>query len=242
MLLTIVLFAYGYFSGPVGSALAHSTVALAQDINKVTASGANLTVAATDMIISVSRASISIAEEFWKGVDLHDTVASVQGSQWIMHRAYAENLAFFDTELGKQLVNIPREQQKSLLVAARGVSIALPVAKYVEASVCFNSSFREFSFQATFLPNGYIGMQYVYINVSFRAQWANPTWSLLELDPATEIESIKLRLSAALREWPETYWHEKPFQDNTHSVLTVHPSLWLHVQYVWNKYVTLGRD
>ena len=229
---TIVLFAWGYFSGPIGRSLAESAVALSRDFTTVSASGANLTVALSNVVISATRASVTLAEEFWHGVDLYDTKASVKGSRWIMHRAVAYSDTFFSSELGKLVAHIPIEHQRALLIAARGVSAAIPYTQFVEAAVCFNESYREFAFQVALLPNGYVGMQFLYTNVSFNLQWANPTWSLLDMDPSTELEGVKARLGAALRFWPEAQWQQRAFTGHELDyLLTIEPSWWLNVQF-----------
>ena len=151
-----------------------------------------------------------------------------------MHRAVATSNDVFTSDLGKLVAQVPEAQQRTILIAARGLSRALPFAQFVEASVCFNSSYREFSYQVALLPQGYIGVQFLYINASFQLQWANPAWALLEMDPATELEGVKNRIAAALRQWPEALWTEKAFLGHeTSHLLTLEPSPWLQMRYLF---------
>ena len=231
-LVLLALFAGGFFSGSIGASLAESAASLTRDVTRITSSGANLTIALSDLAISVSRSSTEVVGEFWSGVDLNDVKANITGSKWIMHKALAENGKFFQSEMGAWLGPKDLLHQQQILLACRGVAKALPEVRKNEIYINFNNTYSEFALHVTMLPNGYVGVNYLLVQVSFSPEWANPMWSMFHWSPSSELEKVKARLHNAIRDVPSTSWVElNQTPQALNELVKIQPSWVLEAQY-----------
>ena len=151
---------------------------------------------------------------------------SMHGARWLIHRN-AVSKDFFDSAIGKQLAPLEPEGVQRLLLAMEAISPALPELRASLANFNSTSSFQEFSYHAMMLPHGYIGVQLVCVNMSFRLLWSNPAWEALGFDASAELGAIPSRLKEAISHVPQMAWTQEGFDVKKSGSLTKIHGGWL---------------
>ena len=180
-------------SGPIGSSIAQSFASLTRDISTLTSGSINLTVAASDMAVSVARSSLGVLHESWRGIDVEQAHVTMHGARWLIHQN-AVSHDFFNSAIGKQFAPLGQEGVHRLLLAMQAVNPFLPELRACIAKLNSSESLQEFSYPVILVPQHYIGVQLVCVNMSFRLMWANPTWQAFGFDATAELPAIQHRL------------------------------------------------
>ena len=168
---------------------------------------------------------MNLLSEFWSGVDVVQASVNITGARWVMHRAIVKH-GFFDQEIGCLLAKLPQPYLSELQIACSAVGPRLPEVRKSVIGLLYNSSYVEVAFQVTALPGWYIGVQFLFLNMSFMPKWANPTWEALDFDPTAETEALKHRLQESVRTTPFARWHEMPFSPaELKHLVTVQPTI-----------------
>jgi len=152
----------------------------------VASAGANMTVAVSHLAVGAISISVSAAEDFWHGVDLHAAVANrtvtkAAGStpqairHWVAEGAGGALYGDF---------------RRAIFQFAEGFNGSVPVQ--AGTGQLFRAEGHYFAWQAEMrlLPSGYIGFAVSVVSVSFQPRWSNPLWELAELSPSSEADRI----------------------------------------------------
>ena len=203
--LIALLAAGGYLSGPLTTTLVNSVASLTSDLSRITSTGVNATLAFSEVALAVSRASIGMFGEAWAGIDVLQARATIEGAKWVMHRSL-DPYQFLNSSFGRELVPVTDRQREVMARAVLKVGPELPSLARTSATFISNTSYEEFSFKLLHLHHDFLAVQTVVINVSFRLQWANPCWELLQFDPSAEISSIKQRIHDSIADVITSEW------------------------------------
>jgi hypothetical protein len=168
------------------SSIGGATAEVVKAAGDVASAGANMTVAVSHLAVGAISISVSAAEDFWHGVDLHAAVANrtitkAAGStpQSIRHWV-AEGAGG----------SLSGEFRRAIFQFAEGFKGSVPVQ--VGTGQLFRAEGHYFAWQAEMrlLPSGYIGFAVSVVSVSFQPRWSNPLWELAELSPTSEADRI----------------------------------------------------
>ena len=182
-----------------------SIASISNDLSKVASSGANATLALSDIAIQVSRTSASLAKEMWSGIDVEKVVANLQGAKFVIHRSLATQ-AFFASEAGQEICPLPEEAIKALTISINAVGPELPVVAKVSSFFNVSGAMRELSYRISWLAHHYVVVQVLLINISFNLEWANPCWNILDFDPTAQLPQVASRIRESLDQVQHTSW------------------------------------
>jgi hypothetical protein len=184
---------------------------------EVAKAGVNL----TDFAVHISRSSISLMNEAWRGVDLTDASVNAAGARWFIHSGI-DPIFFFHSRAAPHLVRLPPKYLQILMDVMSSVSHTMPVIEDVTSELISNTSFVQFEYQVRLLHNGFIGVQYFFGQVNFTVRWSNPLWEMVQLDVGHELETIQAELQATVTRalsWP--YRYEQLGVHHMHGAATV---------------------
>lgn len=200
-----VLVATGAFSGPAAGTFFASLASISNDLSKVASTGANATMAVSDLAIQVSRSSVSMAKEMWSGIDIEQARADLHGAKWVMHRSI-EPTAFLSSPIGQELCPLPEGALDSVALAIQSASQQLPIVAKVKTHFNVSGPLRELSYRVAWLNPYYVAVQVLLVDVSFRLSWAFPVWNALDYDPSSQLLEVSSRISESLRNVQHTRW------------------------------------
>ena len=213
--LAVVLMALAVLltAAPPGLALslerAASTVADVTEATSVVAmSGANITMAISEVAVSAVRGASSTAAEAWHGVDLLNVVISARAARFFAHVS-VDALEALETAGGGVARDLPAEFQTILEVAFRSVGPLTPQIQVINSTTVMSSKFHYLVYEASFFSQGYVGMRFLFADVNYEARWANPFWEVL-YDVATEWPAIAAHLHEMIRLQTKCPWAWEP--------------------------------
>ena len=153
---------------------------------------------------------MEILHESWRDIDVKQAHSAVHKARWLIHQnAFSHDLS--NSAKGKQLAPLEQEGVHRLLLAMQAVNPSLPELRASIAKLNSSESFQEFSYHVILLPQHYVGVQLVCVNMSFRLMWANPTWQALGFDAAAELPAVQQRLKEAIEQVPQMAWTQQGF-------------------------------
>ena len=158
--------------------------------------------AATEVITSATSNGLNTAENVWRGVDVSRLEAArcagiltVDGpealGQWLNGTAAPIVIPCLTPELRDQL-----------LAATTSVSLTLPSIQSAVESLELLSEFNATKVWAHLIADGRTQVHYEMVHLRFAVYWANPLWTNLELDLASEREQILRLLRLAVISLP----------------------------------------
>ena len=166
-------------------------------VGQVTSAGANVTVLAAEVTELVTRGSINLMAEAWRGVDLHDVKATQESGL-----VYAVSALAFEeyatSEDGRVVLGLTSQQVAFVLKMLTASSWRVPrVARSTQFAA--NNSFVSFEVEVRLMADGYFAIHWVMAAINFTARWANPLWDACEFDVMAEYEAVVERVKNALR-------------------------------------------
>ena len=82
LIVFMIMVGAGWLSGPAAQSMARTVASLKGDVARRANTGTNLIIAVTEAAVALGRTSASVAAEAWSGVDLVDSVVSIQWCQY----------------------------------------------------------------------------------------------------------------------------------------------------------------
>ena len=164
----------------------------------------NATIAFTDVALQVSRGALSLAQEFWGGVDLNDVSANATATRWYQVVGLTAD-ELMQSHLGHTIRELPIEWRELILSALGSIGPEIPAIRDTRRRFFANDMYQEFEFQMVFRDNA-VGIQLFYGAVRFRAVWANPAWQLMGHDLGKALSEISDLVHAALDRATNVGW------------------------------------
>ena len=150
-----------------------------------------MTVAVAHLAVGAISVSVSAADDFWHGVDLHGVVAE---RTLVRAAGYSANdIRYWIAEgAGGTLRS---ELRLSLFTFAEGFNGSIPVQQGQGQVLHAEGKYLAWQAEMRELPSGFFGIAISVTSVTFRPRWSNPAWELLELQPTSEPDRILAALT-----------------------------------------------
>jgi len=212
VILAVLAYAPCTFDPKVRSAIAASAGLwedLAHSAGMLAKSGSNITWAASDVLVTVSRSSMAVLAEAWGGVDITHAKANISAARWFMHRSISP-IAFFGSPLGQQIVVTTDEVKEWLSTALDGTSPSLP--SVMDSRIIFDvdGSYAEIQYEVRLFSSDLVGVRFLSVNMSFVPRWANPIWEIAGLATDRETDWVLQRIRGAVNTATEDMWVREP--------------------------------
>jgi hypothetical protein len=172
----------------------------------------NFTLLASDVAVSFTRGGLAVAEEVWDGIDLHNATVNASGARFCVRRGVTRSI-FESSPLASSLNSLPRQWKQVLWAAVHGVDERFPRFAALESHFHTGSSYEMFEYEVRILPHSYVGIRFVWAELSFQATWANPLWELLGSDVTAQLEKIGARVQSSISQALDLAWLRQPLQD-----------------------------
>ena len=169
---------------------------------------ANATVEFRNLAFSISRSAFSLAEEAWRGVDLHRLEANASALRWYQV-AGLSSAELMDSPMGVSLREFPDFCQQRLLDAIGAAAHIMPHLQFTRRHFRSSGDYVECEFVVQ-LFGPYIGVQAFVGTVSFEARWANPVWDLFKSDVSASLDSMTQQVHEALDKATAVKWRHSP--------------------------------
>ena len=155
--------------------------------------GTALTASANSAMVSVASSSLGAAQLAWHGVDVLDvrfnTSWLLEGSAGRTTGAQQDTLDSWSAQAASVSLGVPAlSSRKERFDAAGRYHVA-------DAAISWELS-------------GHIVLKYLITETSFRTQWANPVWELLEWNCSAEASQISNTIKGTLAAFNDTVPHE----------------------------------
>ena len=188
---------------------AASTVAdVTQATSVVAMSGANITMAVSVVAVSAVQGASSAAAEAWNGVDLLNVVISARAARFYTHVS-VDAAEALETAGGGVAGDLPREYQDILEHALRATGPLTPHMQVVNSSTVMGIRFHYLAYEAAFFNHGYVGLRFLFADVTYEALWANPLWFLF-YDVVAEWPAIAAHLHELIKLHVKCPWAWEP--------------------------------
>ena len=105
--------------------------------------------------------------------------------------------------------DLPRECQDILEQALRTAGPLTPHMQVVNSSAVMGTRFHYLAYEAAFFNHGYVGMRFLFAEVTYEALWANPFWCII-FDVASEWPAISAHLHELIRRHVKCPWAWEP--------------------------------
>ena len=152
-------------------------------------SGATITAKATSALVSVSGSGLAMLDVSWRGIDLVDV--QLQTSSGTIMAAGAEELAQWQSAQGAvPVTKAPRDMLDLWVQLAWSLSADVPALAVTTESFNEQGALNSSEAKGGIRASGYFTLEFRYTKASFRPVWANPVWSILELNVSAESQQI----------------------------------------------------
>lgn len=202
-----------WFGGQAAKSAVDATTGLvsssASAAGAVALSTANISVAVSELTVSIARGSLSIIHETWRGIDIVNAQCSATGLRWFHREDYEDD--FLEGPMAGQMDSLPPEQRHELLKALDAVGPVLTVLESVNASLQSSGNFTYWMYQIVWFKEGFTGVRFLFGHISFEARWANPAWDLL-YDVTQEEGQLLDRLFSTLLKTVNAPWLFRPLE------------------------------
>ncbi len=230
LLLLAVYFAPPLFSPAASRSLeaaANFSAQVADAGGTMAQAAKNFTLLASDVAVSFTRGGLAVAEEAWDGVDLHNATVNASGARFCVRRGVTRSL-FESSPLASSLNSLPPQWKQVLWAAVHGVDERFPRFAALESHFHTGSSYEMFEYEVRILPHAYVGIRFVWAELSFEASWANPLWEILGADVTAQLEKIGARVQSSINQALDLEWLRRPLQDSEAPSHVV-PPMWFSV-------------
>ena len=171
--------------------------------------GTNATLVATDVVLVVSRAAVSLIREAWTGVDLVDVRANVSAARWLQARGIsAAELAV--SPVGFHIRSLPTQWRTLLLDSVFGVSELVPTVKSSFRKFVAEGRYEEFDYEVKLWASGHVGVQFFWGSVLYAVRWANPLWHVFQADAKAALAPLCDAVHDALQQATRVLWRGEP--------------------------------
>ncbi len=197
----------------------------------------NITLLASDVAVSITRSSMAVVEEAWEGVDLHNATVNASGARFCVKRGVTRAL-FESSPLGTNLDSLLVRWKQMLWAAVHGIDERFPRFAAHGSAFHTESEFEMFEYEVRLLLYDYVGVRFVWAQLSFQAAWANPLWEIVGLDVTTQLEKLGERVQMSISKALDLGWLRAPLHDNEAPV-KINPPVWYNLmaeaqrQYMW---------
>jgi hypothetical protein len=156
---------------------------------------ANVSTAFAAVAVATSKGTVGLVDEVWQGVDLLNLAVTAQREQLeVDDPRQLED--YIRSNAGRTVWKAPEFVTTLVLATTREAAAGFEMQSLSESWLDVNSRYRQLHLQMHY--NSVSDMwevEWLFVDVSFEARWANPAWELLRLSPNSEEEHIRFRLN-----------------------------------------------